>query len=160
MGVTAIGVLVTIYQAKEARAARLDAQQARDDAEAHEKAALVASQESASAAGRSAIALEEANEIARQSLPRDPWMLVPHSKSKYELRNDSADTLWAITVIQADGGNDVSPFVDMPIPQLHPGESIFFSYEKSFASPASATIIVSWGYPDSTEQTTWRRTLS
>ncbi|GAB3845113.1 hypothetical protein [Nesterenkonia populi] len=159
LAVTAVGVLVAIYQAKEARAARNDAQDARDDAQAHEKAALAASQESASAAGRSAVALEEANEIARQTLPRDPWKLIQHTKNKYELRNDSPNTLWAVSVIQADGGNDITPFEDMPIDQLHPGTSIYLDYSKSFASPATATIMVSWGFPDSTEQKTWRRTL-
>lgn len=154
------GVFVAIYQAKEAVAAQIDAQDARDEAKAHEEAALIASQESASAAGRSAAALEESNDIARQTLPRDPWTLTSHSKSKYELRNDSADTLWAVSVIQADGGNDVSPFVDMPVDQLHPGESIYLDYSKNLGSPASATIIASWGAPDSTEHKTWRRTLS
>lgn len=77
-------MLVTILQAKEARAARVDAQDARDEAKAHEKL----------------------------------------SKNEYELRNDSPDTLWAVSVIQADGGNDVSAVVEMPFDQLHPGESV------------------------------------
>ncbi len=160
LAVTAVGVLVAIYQAKEARAARNDARDARDAAESHEKAALAASQESASAAGRSAAALEEANDIARQTLPRAPWTLTQHTKNKYELRNDSPDTLWAVSVVQADGGNDVTAFVEMPVDQLHPGESIYLDYSKNLSSPASATIIVSWGFPDTTEQQTWRRTLS
>jgi hypothetical protein len=47
-----------------------------------------------------------------------------------------------------------------PIDQLHPGESIFFDYSKSSASPPSTTIIVSWGYPDGPDRRTWRHTLS
>lgn len=158
--VTAIGVFVAIYQAKEARAARNDAQASSASAAEHERAALAAAEKSASEAGRSASALEEANEIARQSLPRDPLTLITHDWHKHEIRNDSSDTLWGVSLIQADGGDDVSPYVEMPVLQLAPGESILFGYEKTFDSPASTTIVVSWGYPDTTERKTWRRTIS
>ena len=158
--VTAIGVFVAIYQAKEARAARNDAQASSDSAAEHERAALAAAQQSAAEAGRSAAALEEANEIARQSLPRDPWNLIQHSKSKYELRNDSAETLQDVGLKEVSEEQDVTPFTELPVPALHPGESIFFDYSKSMASPASTNIIVSWQFPDSAERQTWRRTLS
>lgn len=158
--VTATGVFVAIYQAKEARAARNHAEAASNSAADHERAALAAAQKSAEEAGRSAAALEEANEIARQSLPRDPWNLIQHTKNKYEIRNDSAETLWGVALDEASRQGDVTPFSDVPVPQLHPGESIYFDYSKSFASPASTTIIVSWGFPDTTERQTWRRTLS
>lgn len=65
LGVTAIGVLVAIYQAKEARSARDEAETARDQAEGHEKAALAAAERSASAADRTATALEERTLLAR-----------------------------------------------------------------------------------------------
>lgn len=158
--VTAIGVFVAIYQAKEARAARNDAQASSNSAAEHERAALTAAQKSAAEAGRSAAALEEANEIARQSLPRDPWKLIQHTKNKYELRNDSAETLWGVGLDEASDQQDVTPFTDVPVPQLHPGESVFFHCSKTLASPASTTIIVSWRFPDAHERQTWRRTLS
>lgn len=158
--VTAIGVFGAIYQAKEARAARNDAQASSESAADHERAALAAAQQSAAEAARSAAALEEANDIARQSLPRDPWNLVQHPKNKYELRNDSTETLWSVGLDEVSDQQDITPFVKLPIPQLHPGESIFFDYSKSFASPASTTVIVSWDLQNSTERQTWRRTLS
>lgn len=158
---TAIGVVVAILQAKEARADRIAAESARDAAHAHEKAALEAATQSATAASRSASALEESNEIARKSLPTDPWTLVKHSKSKYELRNTGDETLWAVSVFEPGDFNDITLFnTDDPTDQLHPGESIYFDYSRSMASPASTTIVVTWGYPDSHERSTWRRTLS
>lgn len=158
--VTAIGVLVTILQAKDARGDRIAAESARDAAKQHEKSALDAATQSASAATRSASALEEANIIARASLPKDPWTLVRQTENKYELRNTGDETLWAVSITEPGGNNDITLFQEQPVPQLHPGESLYFDYSKSFASPLSTTLIVTWGYPDSTEQRTWRRTLS
>ncbi|KRC52349.1 hypothetical protein ASE16_04805 [Leifsonia sp. Root227] len=158
--VTAIGVVVAILQAKEARADRIAAEGARDAAKQHEKSALDAATQSASAATRSASALEEANDIARKSLPKDPWTLVQQTKNKYELRNTGEETLWAVSITEPGDSNDITLFQEQPVDQLHPGESLYFDYSKTFASPASTTLLVTWGYPDSSEQRVWRRTLS
>lgn len=126
--VTALGVVVAILQAKDARADRIAAESARDAAQVHERAALEAATQSASAASRSASALEESNEIARKSLPRDPWSLLMQSKNKYELRNTGDETLWSVVLDEAGDANDITVFDDNPpIEQLHPGESIFLT---------------------------------
>lgn len=58
MFVTAIGVLVAIYQAKQANEARRDAQAASEQAAVHKRAAVYAAELSAFEAGRSADAME------------------------------------------------------------------------------------------------------
>ncbi|WP_147436696.1 hypothetical protein [Microbacterium telephonicum] len=78
--VTAIGVFVAIYQAKEARAARNDAQASSESAADHERAALAAAQKSADEAGRSRRSERNRAPVA-SSRP-----LEPHSAHEEQVR--------------------------------------------------------------------------
>ncbi|TFC65926.1 hypothetical protein E3T25_08830 [Cryobacterium sandaracinum] len=156
--ITAIGVGVTAWQAVDARHARDDARAARDAAQEHETVALRASADSASAAARSAEALEQRNAIELSKIATDPWSLSSIG-SKYELRNISKDVMHVVSVDELGEGNDITLF-EHDLQDVGPGESIYFDYSKTFASPASTTLHVSWGDPITGARTSWRRTLS
>ena len=156
--ITAIGVGVTAWQAVDARRARDDARAARDAAQEHETVALRASADSASAAARSAEALEQRNAIELSKIPTDPWSLSSIG-SKYELRNISKVIMHVVSVDELGEGNDITLF-EHDLQDVGPGESIYFDYSKTFASPASTTLHVSWGDPLTGARTSWRRTLS
>ena len=158
--VTAIGASFTGWQALDARHARNEAQAARDAAKGYEAAALRASENSAAAATRSADALDERNAIERSKLPTEPWALM-NSGSKYELRNITKDVLHAVYVNELGDGNDITLFDDADDGRdVGPGESIYFDYSKTFASPASTTLQATWGDPATGQRSEWRRTLS
>lgn len=156
--ITAIGVGVTARQALDARRARDDARAAKDAAQEHETVSLRASVDSASAAARSAEALEQRNAIELSKIPTDPWSLSSIG-SKYELRNISKDVMHVVSVDELGEENDITLFDD-DLQDVGPGESIYFDYSKTFASPASTTLHVSWGDPMTGDRTFWRRTLS
>lgn len=158
--VAVIAAGIAAWQAWDARGARNDAQAARDTAQGYEAAALRASEESASAATRSAAAHEERNSIELSKLPTDKWSLRKVGKSKYELQNVSKEVLFAVYVNELGDGTDLTVFDDDDGRNVGPGESIFFDYSKSFDSPASTTVQVSWGDPLTGDRTDWRRTLS
>jgi hypothetical protein len=79
--------------------------------------------------------------------------------SKYELRNVTKDVMHVVVVDELGEGNDITLFED-DLQDIGPGESIFFNYSKSLASPASTTLHVSWGDPMTGDRSFWRRTLS
>jgi len=158
--VTAIGASFTGWQALDARHARKDAQAARDAAKGYEAAALRASENSTAAATRSADALDERNAIERSKLPTEPWALT-NTGSKHELRNISKDVLHAVCVNELGDGNDITLFDDADGGRdVGPGESIYFDYSKTLASPASTTLHATWGDPATGQRSEWRRTLS
>lgn len=159
LGVTAIGIAITAWQALDARRARDDARAARDEAQESEAAARRASVDAAAAATRSAEALEQRNEIERAKLPKDPWSLEKVGKSKYELRNITENVMHVVSVDELGDGNDITLFDD-DLQDVGPGESIFFDYSKTLESPASTTLHVSWGDPMTGDRSFWRRTLS
>ncbi|MCI4658929.1 hypothetical protein [Cryobacterium zhongshanensis] len=156
--VTAVGACITAWQALDARRARDDALGARDAAREHETVALRASVDSASAAARSAEALEKRNAIELSKLTTEPWSL-SNIGTKYDLRNVSKDVMHVVSVDELGVGNDITLFDD-DLQDVGPGESICFDYSKTLASPASTTLHVSWGDPLTGDRTFWRRTLS
>lgn len=158
--VTAIGASFTAWQALDARHARDDARAARDTAQKSEAAALRASEESASAAMRSAAAHEERNAIELSKLPTAKWSLQKVGNSKYELQNVSKEVLFAVYVNELGDGSDITLFDDDDGRDIGPGESIFFDYSRTLASPASTTMQVTWGDPVTSTRSEWRRTLS
>ena len=57
-------------------------------------------------------------------------------------------------------GNDITLFDDAnDTRDVGPGESIYFDCSKTFASPGSTTLQVTWGDPATGERSQWRRTL-
>ena len=144
--------------ALDARNARDEARAARDEAKEHEEHALAAAKDSASAAGRTATALEEANALALSQIPTDPWTIVKHSEEKYEVRNATSDVLFAVYISEFGEGNDITPFDDGV--DVGPGESLFFNYSRTLDSPAQTTLVVSWGDPATDKPSSWRKTLS
>ena len=161
-GILAVAVVaagIAAWQALDARAARAQAQTARDQAQGYEQAALASANRSASAATRSADALEEANAIELSKMPTDLWALKRNGE-KFEVVNISSQMLYAVSLDDLGSGNDITPFDEMPIDEVGPGESAFFNYSKTFDSPASTTLEVSWGDRITGERSTWRRTIS
>lgn len=158
--VTAIGVGVTAWQALDARRARDEARDARDAAQEHETVALRASIDSASAAARSAEALEQRNAIELAKIPTDAWS-VANEGNKYELRNVSKHVMYAVYVNDLGKANDITLYNDNDDGRnVGPGESVYFDYSRQINSPASTTLQVTWGDPVTGERSEWRRTIS
>jgi cell division protein FtsL len=160
MLITAISVVVAAFQARDARSARDEARRARDEAQEFERRAVTASEVSAGAAQRSATALEKQVELQIAQAPTDPWKVIPHGGGKYELKNITKLSMFAVDVADLAGGNDISIFDVHALDEVGAGESAFFGYSKSLASAAQITVQVTWVDPRTGEHSYWRQTLS
>jgi hypothetical protein len=143
--ITGIGVFVTVLQARDARSARDEARQARDEAQEFERRSVTASEVSAGAAQRSAT---------------DPWKVIPHGRDKYELKNVTKLSMFAVDIADLAGGSDIALFDVDALDEVGAGQSVFFNYSKTFASAAQITMQVTWGDPRTSERFHWRQTLS
>jgi cell division protein FtsL len=160
MLITAIGVVVAALQAREARNARDEARQARDEAQEFERRAVTASEVSAGAAQRSATALEKQVELQIAQTPTDPWKVIQHGGGKYELKNVTKLSMYAVDIHDLAGGNDITLFDVNALDEVGAGQSAFFVYSKTMDSAAQITMQVTWGDPLTGERSHWRQTLS
>ncbi len=160
MLVTAIGVAVAALQARDARSARDEAREARDQAQEYERRAVTASEVSAGAAQRSATALEKQVELQIAQTPTDPWKVIHHGGGKYELKNVTKLSMFAVDIADLAGSSDITIFDVNALDEIGAGQSAFFDYSKSFASAAQITMQVTWGDPFTSERFYWRQTLS
>jgi hypothetical protein len=158
--ITGIGVFVTVLQARDARSARDEARQARDEAQEFERRSVTASEVSAGAAQRSATALEKQVELQIAQTPTDPWKVIPHGRDKYELKNVTKLSMFAVDIADLAGGSDIALFDVDALDEVGAGQSVFFNYSKTFASAAQITMQVTWGDPRTSERFHWRQTLS
>jgi hypothetical protein len=160
MGITAIGVIVAVVQAKHARddakESKESSKSAREQADRSTRAAEV----SAGAEQRTASALEEIVALTKSQIPTDPWLLTKIGPTKYEVRNISKETMFAVVIDELGEGDDITPYEDEPTHDVGPGESLYFGYVKRIVSPPQTTVQISWGDPMTGERSTWRRTIS
>ena len=160
MLVTAIGVVVAALQARDARSARDEAREARDQAQEFERRAVTASEVSAGAAQRSASALEKQVELQIALLPTDPWKVIAHGGGKYELKNITKLSMYAVDVSDLAGGSDITLFDYDALDEVGAGQSVFFDYSKTLDSAAQITMQVTWVDPTTGDRPHWRQTLS
>lgn len=137
--VTAVGVLVAILAA-------VDARKSKSDASTYEQRALQASRDAASAAERSAAALERQAAAAEAGLQKEPWLVTPTSnKHRWKITNNTGNAASLVRVTgkppghltvegQFEGG-----FFDVP-----KGESVFISFGGGFTDPSYLDISIDW----------------
>ncbi|MGU3409143.1 hypothetical protein ACLBWP_03465 [Microbacterium sp. M1A1_1b] len=166
--IAALAACVAIWQAVEARRARTDARDAAKEAGVHEQKALQASEDAASAAGRSASAQERIAEVVEAGAVKSPWGLRKKSPTVWRLRNVSDHPVRATAVFMGDSRLSVTPDDVVggrnAVPRtVGPGEGVdvVFDYEEGSSSNTWAAFTVSWagkgGEPSSEEFTLqWR----
>ncbi|WP_210506104.1 hypothetical protein [Naasia sp. SYSU D00057] len=153
---TAVGVLVSCWQALDARRARNDARVASADAERHEQAALdaarrsaLAAEESASASTRSADASERiAAAVEMTATPPRPWLLEYEGGERWKAINNTGVN---VDFVAVTGKPQAWVVPDTEVPRdVAAGESISFRLPKRLNSPSSVTVKVVWRNPDMT----------
>lgn len=156
--VTAIGAAFAGWQALDARAARREAQDARDATKDIERDALKVQVATANAGAAAAAALEEANRIANAAAPKSPWVMTRDGR-KIVVRNDSGRQLLDVDARDHSGHGDINALVDLPYATMQPNESLVFGYDKSLASPAVDTLIVTWREAGEADKRKWGFTV-
>lgn len=164
LGITAVGVLVAIMQAKAAG-------KASDDAAEHEKKALEAALRAATAAtasaeaqARVADALEVRAQLAISEAERyeDPWSVRKEfAKSGHK---------WTFTLGGSEPAHEVEwsydaeaayvfrPTTELP-KEMRPGDAVQFVWLRTMGSASSVSMEVSWHRPNESERRTSRATL-
>lgn len=149
---TAVAAIVAIVQAKIASDSRKDAQDARDEAKDHERAALTAAQKAADAAEASvaetkrlADAQEEANALVRAQLTPVPlWVVTHEGGDEYALvSNMGRVAQWVY--IEAWGNSGAITMLD-PSPDhlVRFGDKVRFRRERRLGASSAVTLIVNW----------------
>jgi len=134
------------WQAFEARGARDDAQQARNDAKAHEEASLKAAREAAKSSTRSAEAAERQAAAQEQALhDRDPWRFDPAGQNRWKVTNRTGSLAYLEEVTSAPGTVDVVG-IDMTLSfiEVANGASFFINFGGGVTDPASTDVTIEW----------------
>jgi hypothetical protein len=120
-----------------------DAREARDAAAGHESRALAASETSASAATRSADALERQAELAEAAQQRSPWGLSSAGRKRWKLTNTSG---YPMTDVQLTGETEGSFSVDggNEPRRVRVNEGLYVEFGGGFTDPPSMTIRIDW----------------
>ncbi len=155
---TALGLLITLWQSNEARVAR-------DKADEHEAAALAASNDSAAAATRSADAatrsadaavrsaaahdrtaeaLERQAAVAERSVTPEAWSFREISKGRWELKNTSGTNVDFVSVTGIPDGY-LSPEDGITSPRdVKRGQSIVYQFGGGLSDPSSLNVKIVW----------------
>lgn len=151
--IAAVSALAAIWQAAEARRARNDARASSDSAAAHEQRAV-------EAAERQALVAEEDLAMKRAAAEeyKDPWQFTRLSKERWQLTLVGNEEVVDLRIDQQPDGADID-LVDEPKPVMHPGESLFLVWGKTFGSPSAITIEARWKRPGRPEEHVWRATV-
>ncbi len=155
--VAAAAAMIAIWQAFEARNARTQALTAAKEAAEHEKAALRASQESATAAGRSAAAHERMVQLAEEDRAGNEWDFEPLQGELWAAVNrlgqdvfarlEGHDRLSERRVRQAPGFQDPGAWR-----KVRRGERIEFELLERATLSGTASVAVYWRISEGSPQ--------
>lgn len=139
VGVAVVAALVAVWQAWEARRARLQARTASEEAAGHEQAALAAARDSAGAAQRSAEAQERLAAVAEAQLAPVPIWVARHlDGERWEVVNNTGRILraWVLPT------RAIHPMLQES--NVDPGGSLQFQWGERAGSSSYAELTVSW----------------
>ncbi|WP_455133594.1 hypothetical protein [Microbacterium aurum] len=129
----------------------VDAREAKDQASAHEAAALAHAEAAAGAAGRSAEAQQRAadalEETNRREAARDearvPWTVSRQSTERWRVTNNTGNDISFVS-FEASPPATIQMEDGLPFRDVGRGQPVFLRFGGGITNPASATVKVVW----------------
>lgn len=137
MLLTAVGVVVASRQANSAKDSASDAKQ-------HEQAALETSRKMAEANERAAVALEEANTLARARSEKPRWNVVQISENQYRVENQGPGTAYDVSLAIPEYPAALLRGTGEETPVLEEGLAVSFFRFSAWGVPSDPALEITW----------------